>query len=135
MPGLTWRVVLGAGLLAGAAAVVGWRLRETGQRDLAYKPGARQRLDIWLAQGAGPFPGVGEIPGGDFRSGDKAEVTVAPEVLAVGIVVVRVNHRLSGTDIWPAPAEDCLAAVVFCKGAGGSMTLMPRGWRATHTVC
>ena len=45
---------------------------------------------------------------------------VSEAVLAAGIAIVRPNYRLSGTDLWPAQGEDCLAAARFVlDGAAG----------------
>jgi len=94
--------------------------------DLAYADvTARNRLDIYLPEGAGPFPFVIDIHGGAFKLGDKAQNAVSAEVLAAGIAIVRPNYRLSGTDLWPAQGEDILAAVAFLAANGADYGLDP----------
>lgn len=115
------RVVLGAGLLAAAgAAVTVWRERGAGatEADIAYGADPRQRLDIYLPEGEGPFPCVVDIHGGAFRVGDKADMPVSEAVLAAGIAVVRINYRYSSAAVWPAQGDDCLAAVVWLQREG-----------------
>lgn len=125
MTGMIRRTVLGAGLLGlVAAGYFGWR-RAGGPalRNIAYGTDARQVLDIHLPEGEGPFAVVVDIHGGAFQGGDKADAPVDPQILQAGIAVVRINYRLSGTDPWPAQAEDCLAAVVFLQRSGGDFGL------------
>ncbi len=124
MTGMIRRTLLGAGLVVVAGGLGWWRW---GMRlaEVAYGPDARQVLDVTLPAGAGPHPVLVMIHGGAFRGGDKAEMAVPAAVLAAGIAVVRVNYRLSGTDIWPAPGEDCLAAVVHLQRNGAALGLDP----------
>lgn len=124
MTGMIRRTLLGAGLVV-VAGGLGWWRWGTRLADVAYGPGARQVLDVTLPAGAGPHPVLVLIHGGAFRGGDKAEMAVPAAVLAAGIAVVRVNYRLSGTDIWPAPGEDCLAAVVHLQRNGAALGLDP----------
>lgn len=119
------RILLGTaavGIVAGGG-FFGWRALTTRRpdlADLAYGSGARQVLDIYLPTGAGPFPFVIEIHGGAFKMGSKTMSAVSEAVLAAGIAIVRPNYRLSGTDLWPAQGEDCLAAARFVlDGAAG----------------
>lgn len=112
------RAVLGAAGLAvlGGGGYLGWRWLTTRQpdfADLGYGTGGRQVLDIYLPDGDGPFPFVVEIHGGAFLMGSKTMGTPSEVLLATGIAIVRPNYRLSGTDLWPAQGEDCLAATLF----------------------
>ncbi len=116
--------------LIGAAAAVGayyawgwWTKRKPDHADIAYGAGARNRLDIYLPTGAGPYPLVVDIHGGAFKMGDKTMSAVSEQILAAGIAVVRINYRLTGTDIWPAQRDDCLAAVTFLRAKGGDYGL------------
>jgi acetyl esterase/lipase len=124
------RAVLGAVVIA-AGGYGGWRLytrlttRQPDRADLAYGTGERQVLDIYLPEGTGPFPFVIDIHGGAFRMGSKSMAAVPEAVLAAGIAVVRPNYRLSGTDLWPAQGEDCLAAAQFVLQNAGTYGLDP----------
>lgn len=93
--------------------------------NLAYGTDARQVLDVYLPQGAGPFPFVMEIHGGAFKLGDKVGNAVQSEVLAAGIAIVRINYRFSSTAIWPAQGEDCLAAVTYLRENAADLKLDP----------
>jgi acetyl esterase/lipase len=124
MAGMIRRAVLGAGVAAIAAGFGWWRYGR-GAADVAYGADVLQVLDVALPGGAGPFPVLVMIHGGAFRGGDKAEMAVPDAVLAAGIAVVRVNYRLTGTDIWPAQGEDCLAAVVYLQRNGAALGLDP----------
>ena len=125
MPGLIRRTFLIGGAAAAVGGLAWWRWGGTSVTDVAYGAGPRQVLDVTLPNGNGPFPVLVMIHGGAFLMGDKSELSIPPEVLAAGIAVVRVNYRLSGTDLWPAPAEDCLAAVVHLQRHGAELGLDP----------
>lgn len=119
--------VAGAALIAGAG-YYGWQWASKTpptHANLAYGPDARNVLDIYLPQGAGPFPFVLEIHGGAFKLGDKTANPLQPEILAAGIAIVRINYRFSSTAIWPAQGDDCLAAVAFLREKGADYGLDP----------
>lgn len=130
---MTRRLLLGvAGL--GALGAVGyggyWGYGQLTRRkpdfaDLAYGSGERQVLDIYLPQGDGPFPFVIEIHGGAFKIGSKDMSSPSEALLAAGIAIVRPNYRLSGTDLWPAQGEDCLAAALFVLNGAAQYRLDP----------
>lgn len=126
---LTRRAILAMIVVAGVAG--GYYLwarltmRAADHADLAYGTGARHKLDIYLPPGPGPHPFVVDIHGGAFKMGDKAMSAVSEQILAAGIAVVRINYRLTGTDIWPAQLDDCLAAVAFLRAKGGDYGLDP----------
>lgn len=124
------RAVLGGAAVAaaGAAGWFGWQrltARRPDHADLAYGSDARQVLDVYLPEGAGPFPFVMEIHGGAFRMGSKTMAPVADSLLEAGIAVVRPNYRLSGTDPWPAQGQDCGAALAFARQEAAGLGLDP----------
>jgi acetyl esterase/lipase len=125
MPGLIRRSLLIGGVAAAAGAVALWRWRSPGVADVAYGSDGRQVMDITLPTGQGPFPALVMIHGGAFQMGDKGDLAVWPELSAAGVAVVRVNYRLSGTNPWPAQAEDCLAAIVHLQRNGAALGLDP----------
>jgi len=95
-------------------------------RDLAYSDASpRNRLDIHLPPGNGPFPWLLDLHGGGFRAGDKRLLPVPPELLRSGIAVVRMNYRLSSQALWPAQQEDVLTALAFVNRHGGRLGLVP----------
>ena len=117
--------VIGAGVAGYGGYRLWWRLttRQPDLADLAYGQGPRQVLDIYLPAGEGPFPFVIDIHGGAFKIGDKAMAAPAEALLGAGIALVRPNYRLSGTDLWPAQAEDCLAAARFVRNRAAEWRL------------
>jgi acetyl esterase/lipase len=125
MPGLIRRTLLIGGLAATAGGIALWRWRTPGANEIAYGNGPRQVMDITYPRGTSPAPVLVMIHGGAFRTGDKADLAIWPEVLEDGIAVVRVNYRLSGTDTWPAQGEDCLAAIVHLQRHGTELGLDP----------
>jgi acetyl esterase/lipase len=127
---LTRRGLFGAVALIAAAAGGWWVIRQMTARrpdfaDQAYGEGERQVLDIYLPEGAGPFPFVIEIHGGAFRMGSKTMSAPSEALLSAGIAIVRPNYRLSGTDLWPAQLEDCLAAAAFVLDRAAEFGLAP----------
>jgi len=125
MPGLIRRTLLIGGAAAAAAGAAFWRWGQAGPVEVAFGAGPRQTMDITAPAGPAPAPVLLMLHGGGFRSGDRTELAVRPEVLAAGIAVVRVNYRFSDTDRWPAQAEDCLAAVVHLQRHGAELGLDP----------
>lgn len=124
MPGLVRRRLLLGGIAAAAAGVATlWRGRGLGTVEVPYGSAPRQVMDVTRPTGAGPFPVLVMIHGGGFRSGDKAELPILPEFLAAGIAVVRVTYRFSDTDLWPAQAEDCQAAILHLQRHGAGLGL------------
>jgi acetyl esterase/lipase len=127
---ITRRRILG-GVALGALAYGGWRgyswatTRAPDFADMAYGQGARQVLDIYLPAGSGPFPYVIDIHGGAFKIGSKSMSAPSAAVLAAGIAIVRPNYRLSGTDLWPAQGEDCLAAALHVAANAAAYRLDP----------
>jgi len=124
------RGLLGAlGLAAlgyGGYRAYGWATtRQPEFADLAYGPGERQKLDIYLPTGTGPFPFVLEIHGGAFKIGSKTMSAPSEMLLAAGMAIVRPNYRYSGTDLWPAQGEDCLAALEFALAKASDHGLDP----------
>ena len=88
--GITRRRVLGALVLraAGVGGYFGYRRLTQRQPDfanVAYGAGERQVLDVYLPQGAGPFPFVLEIHGGAFKIGSKTMSAVSERLLAAGV--------------------------------------------------
>lgn len=119
---LTRRSTLGI-LAALAARPAGSR---PGLHDLAYSDASpRNRLDIHLPQGGGPFPWLLDLHGGGFRAGDKRLLPVPPELLRAGIAVIRMNYRLSNEALWPAQEQDVLAALDFLRRDGPDLGLKP----------
>ena len=125
MPGLIRRSLLIGGAAAALGGVALWRWQKPGATELAYDSDPAQELDIQYPRGRAAAPVLVIFHGGDFATGDKADIEVWPEWLDAGIAVVRVNTRLSGQAPWPAQADDALAAVVHLQRSGADVGLDP----------
>jgi len=98
------------------------------QRNLPYADGAvvddRQCLDLYLPEGAGPWPALLWIHGGAWAVGHrKDEEAVARRFAEQGIVVAAIDHRMSKA-LWidpkldtgiqhPEHVKDCAAAFAW----------------------
>ena len=77
------------------------------------------------AEASAPLPGLLWIPGGGWVHGSLAEadLTAQPLVAAVGCLVVCVEHRLAPEHPFPAPLEDCYAALRWLAEHAGTVGL------------
>ena len=119
---LRWGLIM----LAVVALVVGLRVyveqaRKPDYANLAYgRASPWQRLDIYLPQGAGPFPALIFAHGGAFAFGDKRlsgrgfrdDVNA---LNAAGIALVSIDYRMSGEAHFPAAVRDMKSAVRFVR--------------------
>jgi acetyl esterase len=85
------------------------------ERDLVYGNDARHRLDIYRPQNAAsPCVTMLFLHGGGFVRGDKAERENIGQYFARhGFVVAMANYRLAPKHMWPAGAEDAMAAYAW----------------------
>ncbi|MFT5350639.1 MAG: acetyl esterase/lipase [Planctomycetota bacterium] len=78
-----------------------------------YKDG-KDRLDIYMPEGAETVPVIVFFHGGALRMGSKADAkVVASRFVPKGIAVVSVNYRLSPGVMHPAHIEDAAAATAW----------------------
>jgi acetyl esterase/lipase len=114
------RSLLAAGLLAALAAPVlaqqpklpdGTRV----EHNLEYGPHERNKLDLYVPKGDGPFPLVIWVHGGAWQGGSKEGGGPALFLLGRGYAVASINYRLSQHAKFPAQIEDCQAAVRFLR--------------------
>ncbi|MBM3525100.1 MAG: alpha/beta hydrolase, partial [Alphaproteobacteria bacterium] len=129
--GMSRRAALGsliaAAGLAGCAGVNGLRTIETLtpagdytlDRDAAYGPSARQRVDVYrprLSSTALPPPTVVFFYGGSWRRGDKESYRFVGEYLSrLGVIAVVADYRLHPEVTFPAFVEDGAAAVAWAS--------------------
>jgi acetyl esterase/lipase len=125
MPKLIRRTLLIGGVAAAAGGLALWRMRSQSGAEVGYGADIRQSMNIDTPAGADAAPVLVWFHGGDFASGDKADITVWPEFLEAGIGVVRVNTRLSDQATWPAQADDAVSAVVHLQRNGADLGLDP----------
>jgi len=86
----------------------GESIQETVYKDLAYVSDghARQKLDLYLPEGTGPFPVLVWIHGGAWRAGSKDRAR-GLDWLYRGVAVASVNYRLSRHATCPGQTEGC----------------------------
>ncbi len=110
-------VVAGFLLPAFAPADEGSPLRE--ESGLVFGKGgdADLMLDLAMpADGDGPFPAVVCVHGGGWVGGDRKQMDQTIHALAHrGYVAVSPDYRLAPHDRFPAPVEDCKAAVRWLR--------------------
>jgi acetyl esterase/lipase len=95
------------------------------ERDLEYGPRERNKLDVYVPKGDGPFPLVIWVHGGGWANGSKAGGGPAIGLLDQGFAVAAINYRLTGQAIFPAQIEDCKAAVRYLRANAKKFNLNP----------
>ncbi|MCF1708917.1 alpha/beta hydrolase [Tabrizicola sp. J26] len=119
-------LIMAAATAAGLYFVAQAQRPAAAQTDIRYAPESeKNRLDLYLPAGDGPFPYVIDIHGGDFTGGDKSDTPVPEPLLDLGIAVVRVNYRPAAEAKWPGPRDDVVAAARFLRTAGPQFGLDP----------
>ncbi|HKI03312.1 MAG TPA: alpha/beta hydrolase [Thermoanaerobaculia bacterium] len=114
---MSQKVFWGLVMLLGLAV---WRdagVAQASERDLAYGPDPKQRLDLSVPAAKG-FSTVLFIHGGSLTSGDKADEDyrdVCAPFPSAGIACASLNYRLAPAHAWPAQAEDVVAAVAWVR--------------------
>jgi acetyl esterase/lipase len=92
------------------------------EKDLAYGPDPKQRLDLTTPASTG-FPTVVFIHGGSLTSGDKADEdyrNACAPFPAAGIACANINYRLGTANRWPTQAQDVAAAVAWVRANIGA---------------
>lgn len=92
------------------------------ERDIAYGPDARHRLDLFRRPETRDAPVLLFVHGGGFVMGDKRHETlpfydnVGAFAAAAGFVGVTMTYRLAPAHPWPAGAEDVGRAIGWLRG-------------------
>jgi acetyl esterase/lipase len=80
--------------------------------DIAYGPDPRQRLDIYVPEGQGPFPVIVFTYGGSWDSGSKNDYGFVGRALASrGFVVAIADYRLVPTIRYPVFVDDVAQSI------------------------
>jgi acetyl esterase/lipase len=133
-------------LVMGLAAI-SWGFRDaaaqgiTVTRDVDFVAGAeyadgRDRLDVYMPEGASGAPVLVYFHGGLLTMGDKSEAEdLAARVTPRGVGVVSANYRLSPAHMHPAHVEDAAAAVAWvhaniARYGGDPSKVYVGGWSA-----
>ncbi len=91
------------------------------QRDIAYGPHERHRLDIFTGADGTDLPVLVYVHGGGFVGGDKSHpdtpfyTNIGAWAVRQGFVGVTMTYRLAPTHPWPAGAEDVAAVVAWLR--------------------
>ncbi|MEW6251890.1 MAG: alpha/beta hydrolase fold domain-containing protein [Planctomycetota bacterium] len=117
---LRWTLPAGIALLWTSLA-----LAQPTEPNLPYGPHARQKLDLYLPAGAGPFPLVVWIHGGAWLAGDKYPCGKAGILLDAGFAVASVNYRLSQDATFPAQIHDCKGAIRWLRAHAAQYRIDP----------
>jgi acetyl esterase/lipase len=90
-------------------------------------PGGDLPVRIYTPQGAGPFGALVYYHGGGWVLGNIAMTDLPCRLLAKasGCIVVSVDYRLAPEHKFPAPAEDCYAAVKWLADNAASVNCDP----------
>ncbi len=74
---------------------------------------ARQKFNVYLPEGKGPFPAVILVHGGGWYTGDRSDRWLASAFPFVknGFALVSVGYRLADEAVFPDPVEDVVRAV------------------------
>ena len=128
------RTLLAAGLLTALTAPAVAQQPKlpdgtTVERNLEYGPHERNKLDVFVPKGDGPFPLVIWVHGGAWQGGSK-EGSPALFLLARGYAVASINYRLSQHATFPAQIEDCQSAVRFLRANAKKYRLDPEAFGA-----
>jgi acetyl esterase/lipase len=82
--------------------------------DVPYAPDSlRQRFNVYVPEGDGPFPAIVWVHGGGWYTGDRSDRWLA-SVLPLtghGFALVSVGYRLADEAVFPGPVEDVVCAV------------------------
>jgi acetyl esterase/lipase len=89
----------------------------------------RQKLDLYLPKGDGPFPVIVWVHGGAWLGGSK-DNPPALRYVGKGYAVAAINYRLSQHAIFPAQIEDCKAAIRWLRAHAGEFRLNPKRFAA-----
>jgi acetyl esterase/lipase len=99
------------------------------EHDLEFGKGGDIELKLDLArpaQGDGPFPAVVCVHGGSWKGGKRQDLARTIEVLAQhGYVAAAIDYRLSKQASFPAPLEDCKAAVRWLRANAKTYKINP----------
>jgi arylformamidase len=101
-------------------------LRATGQAklDIAFGPGAFERLDLFLPAGTGPHPCRIFLHGGYWMATDKAQYAQFVEgMLAAGYAVALPNYALAPEAGFERQVGDCLRALQVLAARAGEFRL------------
>jgi acetyl esterase/lipase len=106
-------------------------LRSVRRTGLAYGPGERHRLDLYLPRRrrrSAAAPLVVFLYGGGWQDGARSDYAFVARVLAArGFAVAVPDYRLWPETRWPGFIEDAAAAIAWLRGEAGQAAGAPEG--------
>ena len=97
----------------------------TADRDVAYGSHERQKLDVYVPRGDGPFPLVLWVHGGAWEGGSKESAGPVAHLLGRGYAIASTNYRLSRHALFPAQIHDVKGAVRYLRANAKKYKLDP----------
>lgn len=85
------------------------------EKDVAYGPHERQKLDVFVPAGDGPFPIVVWVHGGGWQGGSKENAPQVLRMMPQGYAAASINYRLSQHAVYPAQIHDAKAAIRYLR--------------------
>ena len=85
------------------------------ERNLAYGPHERNKLDLYHPPGEGPYPLIIWVHGGAWKAGSKDDGGPAKQFVAQGLRGRRHQLPLQQSSHLPGEIEDCKAAVRWLR--------------------
>lgn len=96
--------------------------------DLEYSANGHelQKLDLYVPNAPGPHPLIIWIHGGGWFAGDKSRCFPLQQgFIERGYAIASVNYRLTNDSIFPAPIEDCKAAIRWLRAHADKYQVHP----------
>jgi len=125
-----WRFLISATLLS-LGATVDVRaddLTVEVLRDRVYieRESGPLAMDLYVPEGAGPFPGMLVVHGGAWHMGTRTQFAMtAMELARHGYTTASISYRLAPQHKFPAQIHDCQAAVRWLRQHAGEFKINP----------
>ena len=111
---MTGRITIAAAILGVSFGSAFGQSAAITEKNLVYGEHERQKLDVSVPAGEGPFPLVVWVHGGGWEGGSK-EGNAAASLVGRGFAVASINYRLSKQAVFPAQIHDCKAAIRWLR--------------------
>lgn len=86
----------------------------------------RLRGEVYIPNGAGPYPGVVLVHGGGWQLRDLSDMrSIAESLASHGFVVFNINYRLAPQFRHPTPVDDLASALIYFKEHAALYRLKP----------
>ena len=96
------------------------------EKNLAYGTHERQKLDLYVPAGKGPFPLILWVHGGAWEGGNKDGGIATLGMLERGYAVASTNYRLTQHAKHPAQINDVKGAVKYLRANAEKYNLDPK---------